>query len=70
MAYMYVLGSCVGCKTPIMFNADHVPSLRVNGTKEPLCESCFCKWNERHRTSKGLEPAPLSPQAYEPQEVL
>jgi len=43
-----------------------VPSIRLtpDGEKFPLCESCFNRWNVKHRTSHGLEPVPLDPRAY------
>jgi len=69
MAYMFVHGFCAHCNTPISFNPDHVPSLRVQGTRVPICEGCFNEWNRIHRTSQGLDPIPLHPEAYEPKEV-
>ena len=69
MGYALCFGSCVNCGKPIAFNPERVPSIRVKGKgeKEPLCETCFGKWNEIHRTSKGLEPIPLDPNAYGPE---
>lgn len=66
MGAMFVIGDCVACKSLITFNPDHVPSLRVNGVREPLCKACFDRWNELHRVSKGLPPEPLHPEAYSP----
>ena len=57
---------CVACRTPIAVNPAKCPSLRVNGVKQAICPSCFAKWNEIHRTNKGLEPIPLNPEAYAP----
>ena len=57
-----VFAKCVACKTMIGFNPKRVPS--IDG--EPLCASCHAKWNEIHRVSKGLEPIPPHPDAYEP----
>ena len=68
MGYSFVLGNCVGCKRFISFNPTHVPSLVVNGTREPLCRACHARWNEIHRTSKGLSEVPLHPLAYDPEE--
>jgi len=65
MAYMSIVGPCVNCGVIISANPDKVPSLRIDGEKEALCESCFHKWNKLHRTSKGLEPIKLEPDAYE-----
>lgn len=65
--YMFCMGSCVACKRPITFNPNKVPSIRVNGQREPLCADCFDRWNKLHRTSKGLAPIPINPDAYEPE---
>jgi hypothetical protein len=64
MGYALCLGSCVNCRRPISFNPVAVPSLVVNGSREPLCIDCYERWNEIHRTSKGLEKVPLHPDAY------
>lgn len=69
MAFMIVHGECVACHRPLVFNPNFVPSIRVNGEREPLCEACFTRWNLIHRVSQGLEPLPLHPNAYEPEEV-
>lgn len=60
------MGQCIACRAIISFNPLRVPSIKVNGQKEPLCLGCFDKWNEIHRTSKGLPRMPLHPDAYEP----
>lgn len=65
MGYCFVIGQCCGCHATITFNPVRVPSLRVNGSKEPLCPGCFARWNEIHRTSKGLEPIEAHPDAWE-----
>lgn len=65
--YVMVFGSCAVCDGFISFNPSCVPSIVVNGEKEPICRSCFDRWNKIHRTDKGLEPVELDPQAYEPQ---
>jgi hypothetical protein len=65
--YYWAMGNCIACGSTISFNPDYVPSIRVNGKKEPLCRGCFGQWNQIHRVSKGLEPVALHPQAYEPQ---
>jgi hypothetical protein len=70
IAGLIVIGECVACAVPLCFNPHHVPSLRVNGVREPLCIVCFNRWNEIHRVAKGLEPLPLHPDAYAPAETL
>jgi len=69
LAFMMVFGSCVNCGVFMGFNPEKVPSIRVNGIREPLCKKCFIKWNEIHRISKGLEPMKISPEAYFPSRI-
>jgi hypothetical protein len=64
MGYAMCMGFCVACKAPIKFNPVRVPSITVNGTRQPLCKSCFNRWNQIHRTSKGLPAEPLAADAY------
>ena len=66
MGYMFVMATCISCGNSITFNPHKVPSIRVKGVREPLCKVCFEKWNVIHRTSKGLDPVPLDPEAYKP----
>ena len=66
--YCIVTGSCAYCGRLIQFHPHKVPSirLRIDGAKEPLCRACFSEWNRIHRTSKGMEPVQLHPDAYSP----
>ncbi len=66
---MFVVSGCIGCKKIITYNPDKVPSLRINGVREPLCIDCFNKWNMHHRLEKGLEPVNIHPLAYTPMKV-
>jgi hypothetical protein len=68
MAYMSCMGPCVGCRRVFSFNPDRVPSLRVDGYKQPVCRDCMAKVNVE-RKEKGLEPFPVQPGAYEAEEV-
>jgi len=60
-AYCAACGALIPCCNP-----HRVPSIRINGRKEPICRSCADEWNRIHRTSKGLEAIPIQPGAYEP----
>ena len=60
-------GRCAGCGVLLSFNPERVPSIRIDGAREPLCRSCHSEWNRIHRTSKGLDPVPIDPMAYEPE---
>ena len=64
MAYAFVVGNCCACGVLLTFNPVRVPSLRVNGSREPLCRACHARWNEIHRTSKGLAPVEAHPDAW------
>ncbi len=68
MGFMAVLGYCFACHCPISFNPNRVPSLLVDGERQAICSLCHAQWNEIHRTSKGLDPIPLDPEAYAPEE--
>ena len=68
MGYMYVMGNCIGCGILFTFNADWVPSVMVQGTREPICRDCVARVNPI-RAQKGLDPIRIHPDAYEPQEV-
>jgi|10_taG_2_1085330.scaffolds.fasta_scaffold00172_21 hypothetical protein len=61
--FIFIHGECISCKTFISFHPHKVPSLPVNGKREPLCIRCFHKWNEIHRPN---DPVQLKEGAYEP----
>jgi hypothetical protein len=69
MGYMYVIGDCLVCHQPFMFNADHVPSFPINGIREPICSTCIVHVNEQ-RALRDLPQWPIHPDAYEPEETL
>jgi len=62
--YVIMHGLCAACRQPIQYNPHKVPSITVDGSREAICESCFRKWNEIHRVSKGLPPILLQEGAY------
>jgi hypothetical protein len=64
MGVATLMTTCAGCGAPLICNPVRVPSIRVNGQREAICKACFDKWNVIHRTSKGLQPEPLHPDAY------
>ena len=66
MSMAIVIASCAACNRVVHANPYKCPSIRVEGKREPICKACFNKWNQIHRTSKGLEPVPLHPDAYQP----
>jgi hypothetical protein len=68
MAWMSVLGQCIGCGRMFTFNAERVPSIVVNGEREPVCANCVVHYNSI-RERNGLPPIVPLPGAYEPEEV-
>jgi len=59
-----VVGTCVGCKKPFSFHPNLVPSVRVRGSREPICKACVTAANPK-RIANGLEPIVILPGAYE-----
>ena len=69
MGYYFATGACGNCRALMVYNLHYVPVLVTDtGQRIVICKACHTKWNEIHRISKGLDPQPLHPQAYEPQE--
>ena len=63
--YVSVLGPCVRCRRPFLFSPTRVPSIRVRGSREPVCPDCLAVLN-RVRQEAGLEPWTVRPDAYDP----
>ena len=68
MGYMTAMGGCYGCKQLFSFNPERVPSITVNGSKEPICAECVKRVNPL-RAANGLPPIVPLPGAYQAQEV-
>jgi len=68
MAYVWILGRCYACTRLFQFNAALVPSLLVEGVREPICERCIPRINEKRREI-GNEPIVPLPGAYDPEEI-
>jgi hypothetical protein len=64
MGYALAMGHCIHCQVPFAFNPIRVPSIRVNGKREPVCEACAKRINE-FRASHGLDTWDIAPDAYE-----
>jgi hypothetical protein len=70
MGYVFIIGNCFACKRPFTFNATWVPSVRDDsGVRQPVCESCMNLANVK-REAMGLDPHPIHPDAYEPEESV
>ena len=64
MGYVSAMGPCFACHKPFTFNPMRVPSLRINGVREPVCRECVEKANLL-RIANGLEPIVIQPGAYD-----
>jgi hypothetical protein len=73
MGCLMVMSACIACKRLFSYNANLVPSIRVNadgdpdpaGHREPVCRACMDRANAK-RVANGLEPLHILPGAYEP----
>lgn len=63
--YVFAHSACVGCGLPFAYNPHLVPSLRLNGVREPVCRQCVELANPM-RVKNGLDPIVPHPDAYEP----
>jgi hypothetical protein len=64
MGFAFAMGTCYGCKKIFSFNPLKVPSISVNGEKEPICAQCVETVNPL-RIANGLAPIIPAPDAYE-----
>lgn len=63
--FVFAMGACCGCSRAFSFHPNKVPSLVVNGKREPLCRSCFDR-GQAIRAEHGVDPWPEPlPGAYE-----
>ena len=67
MGYYYGMGACYCCRRPFTFNVHLVPSIKIDGVRQPLCRDCIERANPK-RIANGLEPVVPHPDAYEPEE--
>lgn len=65
MGYLLVMGPCVGCSRVFSFNPHRVPSIIVDGERQPVCRNCVERTNPI-RAAKGLDTFTIQPGAYEP----
>ena len=64
MAWVQCIGICIGCKQTFTFNPVRVPSVIINGTREPFCGPCVARANPV-RIANGLDPIVPLRDAYE-----
>lgn len=64
MGYVFMTGTCVNCGKVFNFNPIKVPSIRINGIREPICGKCIEKVNPI-RKERGLPEIEIEPDAYD-----
>jgi hypothetical protein len=68
MGYMSLIAECVRCNRVFTCNPDLVPSVRINGVKEPICKDCIEPINKL-RAKLGNELIKPLPGAYDVEET-
>lgn len=63
MGVCFAISACINCGRVFPYNPVLVPSVRVNGSREPICDRCIGPINAK-RVELGLEPAVVHPNAY------
>jgi len=63
MGFVLATSQCVGCKKIFSYNPKHVPSIRLNNNREPICQDCINIVNPK-RVKNGLDPIVPHPEAY------
>lgn len=64
MGYIQACSPCIGCKQIFFYNPMRVPSIAIDGVREPICINCVERINPQ-RIANGLEPIVPLPDAYE-----
>ena len=64
MGYAFCMGTCLICGSAFTFNPVKVPSLKVDGIKEPICRNCIEKANKL-KAEKGIPLFEIPKDAYE-----
>lgn len=64
MGFAFAMAPCFGCGRLFTFNPVRVPSIIVNGTREPVCQICVDRVNPMRRANGLPEIVPL-PDAYD-----
>lgn len=65
MGYAICHSYCYACRRLFAFNPVRVPSVVVDGERQPICAACVERANP-NRIANGLAPIVPAPDAYEP----
>ena len=60
---MMCISTCVCCRRLFAYDPIIVPSIRVEGVREPICRRCV-DWANPQRVANGVEPIVPKPGAY------
>lgn len=65
MGYALALSACCSCHRVFGYNPIRVPSVRVNGVREPVCRECIERANPLRKQAAFLNspstPMPTNP---------
>lgn len=64
--YILAFGNCWACQNTFAFDPDRVPSIVVDGKREPLCRHCVKRAN-KIRKAAGAPLIVVLPDAYGPE---
>lgn len=68
MGYLMAYGPCFACGALFGFNPERVPSIIVDGEREPICRSCIELANPMRR-ERGLPEWVIHADSYAPIET-
>jgi hypothetical protein len=64
MGYFQAFSACFVCHRLFYYHPLRVPSIAINGVREPICQHCVDRVNPR-RIANGLPPIVPLPGAYD-----
>ena len=64
MGYVTIMAPCICCSRIFASNPMRVPSIRINGQREPICQECIPRVNAMRR-ARGVEEIVPHKDAYE-----
>lgn len=67
MGWVFLTADCIACGRTFTCSPSKVPSVRVEGKREPVCRPCVESAN-RIRKENGMELFTILPGAYEAEE--
>jgi hypothetical protein len=63
--YAQALAPCIGCRQPFWFHPNFVPSITIDGERQPICADCVERINPQ-RIKNGVPPIVPHERAYAP----